>query len=213
MLEELRCKYISTVWDNLPVHVWCHRCPPSSPATTPCCDGQSPEPTPNRCQQLPAALGGDLLPSLHYNLPPSVLHVTLSVLYLTREACSGARQQQSRSKLIVKTARMPWPAPDPPIHIPESLHAHKHPHTRDTSLCHLSFIKLLGKNSIPKNKISLACDYIYSNNLERQTKNTAWHFIQTLWPLLNKLQKLIPVIFTPLTVTETSFACKLFKVF
>lgn len=130
---------------------------------------------------------GDLLPSLHYNLPPSVLHVTLSVLYLTREACSGARQQQSRSKLIVKTARMPWPAPDPPIHIPESLHAHKHPHTRDTSLCHLSFIKLLGKNSIPKNKISLACDYIYSKNLERQTKNTAWHFIQTLWPLLNKL--------------------------
>lgn len=134
-------------------------------------------------QPLPAAscsVGGDLLPSLHYNLPPSVLHVTLSVLYLTREACSGARQQQSRSKLIVKTARMLWPAPDPPIHIPESLHAHKHPHNRETSLCHLSFIKLLGKNRIPKNKISLACNYIYSNNLERQTKNTAWHFIQTL---------------------------------
>lgn len=144
--------------------------------------------------------------------PPSVLHVTLSVLYLTREACSGAKKQQSWSKLIVKTPRRLWPAPDPSTHIPESLHTHKHPHTRDTSFCHLGFIKLLGKNSIPKNKISLACNYIYSNNLDRQTKNTAWHFIQTLRSLLNKLQKLIPLIFTLLTVTETRFACKLFKV-
>lgn len=209
------------------MRVWCHRCPrlyvpswqhggaaahaalqPRSLAVM----GRAQNQHPTAASSFPQRWG-DLLPSLRYNLPPSVLHVTLNVLYLTREACSGARQQQSRSKLIVKTARMLWPAPDPPIHIPESSHAHKHPHTRETSLCHLSFIKLLGKNSIPKNKISLACNHIYSNNLERQTKNTAQHFIQTLRSLLNKLQKLIPVIFTLLAVTETSFACKLLKVF